>query len=101
MGGVESFVHRIGRTGRAGKTGRAYTFFTEKDVGSLELTRLLRDAGQDVPQALNDLAATEADRNWKASYKKKGKGKGWGKGKGKGKGKGNSKGKGKGKGYSR
>lgn len=26
--GVEDYVHRIGRTGRAGATGEAYTFFT-------------------------------------------------------------------------
>merc|ERR1719336_2205168 len=76
--GVESFVHRIGRTGRAGKIGRAFTFFTEKDMGGVELVQLLRDAGQDVPRALEDLAASEADRNWKYSSKKKGKG--WSKG---------------------
>ncbi len=26
--GVEDYVHRIGRTGRAGATGKSYTFFT-------------------------------------------------------------------------
>ena len=26
---VESYVHRIGRTGRAGKTGRSITFFNQ------------------------------------------------------------------------
>ncbi len=26
--GVEDYVHRIGRTGRAGATGESYTFFT-------------------------------------------------------------------------
>eukprot|EP00257_Ricinus_communis_P018451 XP_015577172.1 DEAD-box ATP-dependent RNA helicase 14 [Ricinus communis] len=29
--GIEDYVHRIGRTGRAGATGVAYTFFSEQD----------------------------------------------------------------------
>ena len=33
-GGVEEYVHRIGRTGRAGKGGRAVTFFTDDDAES-------------------------------------------------------------------
>ena len=28
--GVEDYIHRIGRTGRAGATGEAYTFFTSQ-----------------------------------------------------------------------
>jgi len=98
-GGVEAFVHRVGRTGRAGKSGRAYTFFTEQDAGGNELIKLLQDAGQSVPEGLEDLAATEAERREahlaKKSYYKRGKG-----GKGKGKDKGKGKGKGKGRGYS-
>lgn len=31
----ESYVHRIGRTGRAGKDGKAFSFVSEKDVESL------------------------------------------------------------------
>ncbi len=29
--GVEDYVHRIGRTGRAGATGESYTFMTYED----------------------------------------------------------------------
>ena len=32
---VESYIHRIGRTGRAGKNGRAITFVTEDDIKML------------------------------------------------------------------
>jgi len=32
----ESYVHRIGRTGRAGKTGMAMTFITPRELGILE-----------------------------------------------------------------
>lgn len=33
----ESYVHRIGRTGRAGKTGIAVTFVTPREIGQLRL----------------------------------------------------------------
>ncbi len=34
---VESYIHRIGRTGRAGQTGVAYTFVTPRDHESLKM----------------------------------------------------------------
>lgn len=50
---IEDYVHRIGRTGRAGKTGTAHTFFTAFDKGhSGELIQVLREANQEVPDAL-------------------------------------------------
>lgn len=51
--GIEDYVHRIGRTGRAGKKGTAITFFTEGDSKrARELVELLDGAEQEVPQAL-------------------------------------------------
>ncbi|KAL3224481.1 hypothetical protein MRX96_026592 [Rhipicephalus microplus] len=50
-----SYVHRIGRTGRAGHPGKAITFFTEDDVteGRLKsIVHLLREAGQPLPDYL-------------------------------------------------
>lgn len=38
---ADSYVHRIGRTGRAGNKGRAYTFVTPKDKLALENVELL------------------------------------------------------------
>ncbi|CAE8602259.1 unnamed protein product, partial [Polarella glacialis] len=108
-GGVESYVHRIGRTGRAGKRGRAITFFTSEDQGSRELTELLRGAEQEVPAELEALIEREKNERWvrdrKAAYwsggKRGAKGKGKGKDGGKdGKSKGVSgRGKGGGRGY--
>ncbi|CAL1153765.1 unnamed protein product [Cladocopium goreaui] len=92
---AESYVHRIGRTGRAGKEGRAITFFCpEKDVGAERLCQLLRAAGQEVPQKLEELVS-EASRVEDARRSKEIKGKGKGK-EAKGRGKAKLKGKGKG-----
>jgi ATP-dependent RNA helicase DDX52/ROK1 len=34
---VASYIHRIGRTGRAGLKGEAVTFFSKEDAGYLKL----------------------------------------------------------------
>ncbi|KAH7295049.1 hypothetical protein KP509_27G030300 [Ceratopteris richardii] len=56
--GVEDYVHRIGRTGRAGATGIAYSFFTEQDAKhAKELIGVLEGANQKVPVELREFAA--------------------------------------------
>jgi len=46
---------RIGRTGRAGRTGTAHTFFQQCDkLRAGELVKVLKEANQDVPAAMND-----------------------------------------------
>eukprot|EP00933_Yihiella_yeosuensis_P069893 TRINITY_DN7697_c2_g1_i6.p1 TRINITY_DN7697_c2_g1~~TRINITY_DN7697_c2_g1_i6.p1 ORF type:complete len:708 (+),score=192.55 TRINITY_DN7697_c2_g1_i6:86-2209(+) len=84
--GIESYVHRIGRTGRAGSTGKAFTFFSSEEVDAAKFVDLLRGADQVVPKKLEEIAAKSRGSG--------GKGKGGGKGgkSGKGKGKGSSKG---------
>ena len=51
---VESYVHRIGRTGRAGNSGRATAFYNSRSNGRIakELVDLLLEAKQDVPACL-------------------------------------------------
>merc|ERR1719427_2004100 len=52
-GGVEDYVHRIGRTGRAGTKGISYTFFTQDNAKrARELIKILEGANQEVPEDL-------------------------------------------------
>ncbi|KAK8335144.1 hypothetical protein V6Z11_A09G034600 [Gossypium hirsutum] len=56
--GVEDYVHRIGRTGRAGATGLAYTFFVDQDSKhASDLIKVLEGANQLVPAELRDMAS--------------------------------------------
>lgn len=53
---VEDYIHRIGRTGRAGAKGASFTLFTSKDGGkAMELSKILREAGQPVPPELESM----------------------------------------------
>jgi ATP-dependent RNA helicase DDX5/DBP2 len=57
----ESYVHRIGRTGRAGETGTAYTFVSPCDQRVAgELVKVLRGSDNPVPRELEQLAARAA-----------------------------------------
>lgn len=60
---VEDFVHRCGRTARGGKSGRAITFFNEngdfkEKEHAFDLCRVLKEAKQQVPEALEHLSKT-------------------------------------------
>jgi len=77
-GGVEDYIHRIGRTGRAGNKGISVTFFSLNNAkNARELVRILRDAGEEVPEDLQIMATVgggfgsggrrngrERNRNW-------------------------------------
>ena len=59
--GVESYVHRIGRTGRAGATGTSHTFFTRGDASNAaELVGVLERCQQKVPMDLRSLIPRRA-----------------------------------------
>lgn len=60
---VEDYVHRIGRTGRAGAKGLAHTYMTPKDGRkAIDVIKLMEGAGQEVPPALRQLAASGGGR---------------------------------------
>ncbi|XWS44160.1 hypothetical protein CRYUN_Cryun15aG0020800 [Craigia yunnanensis] len=71
--GVEDYVHRIGRTGRAGATGLAYTFFGDQDSKyASDLIKVLEGANQQVPAELRDMASRGGGmgrpRRWAPSF---------------------------------
>jgi ATP-dependent RNA helicase DDX5/DBP2 len=56
---MESYVHRVGRTGRAGKKGLAVSFFVPEKNGRLsrELIEILNRSKQAVPPQLQALSS--------------------------------------------
>jgi ATP-dependent RNA helicase DDX52/ROK1 len=53
---IQSYVHRIGRTGRAGRKGEAITLFTDDDSDFLRaIVNVMRQSGCDVPQWMLEL----------------------------------------------
>ncbi|KAI3686999.1 hypothetical protein L1987_80689 [Smallanthus sonchifolius] len=55
--GVEDYIHRIGRTGRAGAKGVAYTFFSEQDwKHAADLIKVLEGTNQPVPHDVLEIA---------------------------------------------
>lgn len=53
----EDYIHRIGRTARQQTTGTSYTFFTEDNAKQArDLVAVLREAKQDVPAELMEMA---------------------------------------------
>ncbi|KAI5650999.1 hypothetical protein M9H77_37004 [Catharanthus roseus] len=71
--GIEDYVHRIGRTGRAGATGIAYTFFSEQDWRyAADLVKVLEGANQIVPPEVREMALRGApygkDRGGMSSF---------------------------------
>ena len=64
---VESYVHRIGRTGRAGSTGISITFWNpdyDKECAPA-LCKLALQAGCEVPEFLKAFSKVKASKAWK------------------------------------
>jgi len=79
--GMDDYIHRIGRTGRADNKGTAYTLFTpEKDRGNAaELVKILTNAGAVVPAELQAIAGRGGGRGGQMPHwKRRGGGRGGG-----------------------
>lgn len=62
-GSIDSYCHRIGRTGRAGRKGDAFTFISEESCPiAPELVDYLQKADVDVPGRLIEVSKKEATR---------------------------------------
>lgn len=69
--GIEDYVHRIGRTGRAGATGIAYTFLSDQDWKyAADLVKVLEGANQIVPAEVREMALRGAPNYSAANYNK-------------------------------
>lgn len=70
---IDSYVHRIGRTGRAGKSGLATAFFNEKNsCVAKALTELMKEAKQETPDWLGQYAesySSSSDNRYRSSNK--------------------------------
>lgn len=55
-GGIDEYVHRIGRTGRIGHVGKAISFYNGGDEAmGQDLVNVLMETEQEVPDFLSDL----------------------------------------------
>ncbi|KAI2639402.1 P-loop containing nucleoside triphosphate hydrolase protein [Xylaria nigripes] len=61
-GGIQEYIHRIGRTGRMGHHGLATSFYCEHDEPIAELlTMTLMETGQEIPDFLERYKPAETD----------------------------------------
>jgi len=67
---VQSYIHRIGRTGRAGRDGEAITYFTDADAPYLKsIANVLKQSGSSVPDWI--LALPKPSKMKRRALKKK------------------------------
>lgn len=61
-GGIDEYVHRIGRTGRLGHMGLATSFYNERnDELAPDLVKILMETDQEVPEFLEEFKPAEGE----------------------------------------
>lgn len=64
-GGIEEYVHRIGRTARIGNAGLSTSFMTERDLEIGEaLVKLLLETKQEIPEFLQEHIPEDGNVVW-------------------------------------
>lgn len=81
---IDSYVHRIGRTGRAGRTGVAHTFVDASGQNGKWLPDLVEYLQRSKQPCSGDLKRLAADAQMRLSAKRFGRGGGFGGGRGRG-----------------
>eukprot|EP01130_Rhizamoeba_saxonica_P017777 TRINITY_DN86_c0_g1_i1.p1 TRINITY_DN86_c0_g1~~TRINITY_DN86_c0_g1_i1.p1 ORF type:complete len:629 (+),score=176.23 TRINITY_DN86_c0_g1_i1:721-2607(+) len=70
---IDSYVHRIGRTGRAGQKGVSISFFSEENYGiAPKLVKTLEEAKQEIPDWLRQAAQDSKRYKSNKKYNKRG-----------------------------
>ena len=61
-GGIDEYIHRIGRTARIGNTGMATSFYNERNEDIAEkLTKVLLETDQEIPGFLEGYKPAEGE----------------------------------------
>ena len=64
-GGIDEYVHRIGRTARIGNLGRATSFYNDRDAGLAQnLVKVLLECNQDIPDFLKEFQPEDKVVTW-------------------------------------
>lgn len=66
---IASYIHRIGRTGRAGRQGEAVTYYTQDDIQYMKgVVNVMKESGCDIPEWMLNLKT--ANHNQKRQLRK-------------------------------
>lgn len=66
---IASYIHRIGRTGRAGRQGEAITYYTQDDIPYMKgVVNVMKESGCDIPEWM--LKLKTANHNQKRQLRK-------------------------------
>jgi superfamily II DNA/RNA helicase len=72
---IESYIHRIGRTGRIGKQGNAISFIEEADhLMFVKLYNLLKDSEQEIPSWFQEEVNAKLEEQEYRTYRTGGEG---------------------------
>ncbi|CAB3407805.1 unnamed protein product [Caenorhabditis bovis] len=60
---IVSYIHRVGRTGRAGNIGHAVTYFTDNDIQYIKsIATVIKQSGFEIPEYLLEMKKVSRDK---------------------------------------